>query len=92
LKTTTNPIALEKELNKRLKMMGYLLLVFAVIAFVWDYFPSAEDELDQILIELEEIPPPISPYVSSSSFAIVGIACLLFYWKKKASFGDNPPS
>jgi hypothetical protein len=90
LKTTTNPTALEKELNKRLKMMGYLLLVFAVIAFVWDYFPSAEDEFDQILIELEEAPPPISPYVSSSSFAIVGVICLLFYWKKKTSFGDNP--
>jgi len=72
--------------------MGYLLLVFAVIAFVWDYFPSAENELDQILIELEEVPPPINSYIVSSSFAIVGVLCLLFYWKKKASFSDNPPS
>lgn len=63
--------------------MGFLLILFAVIAFVWDMFPSAEDELDQILLELEETPPPMNMYVVSSSFAIVGMACFFIYWKKK---------
>ena len=69
--------------------MGFLLLAFAVIAFVWDFFPSAEDELDQILIELEEMPPPINPYITTASFTIVGALCLFIHWKKKASLSHN---
>ncbi len=63
--------------------MGFLLILFAAVAFVWDMFPAAEDEFEQILLELEEAPPPMNMYVVSSSFAIVGLACLLITWKKR---------
>ena len=63
--------------------MGFLLIGFAVIAFVWDMFPAAEDEFEQILLELEEAPPPMNMYIVSSAFGVVGLSCLLIYWKKK---------
>lgn len=69
--------------------MGCLLLAFAVITIIWDFFPAAEDELDQLILELEETPPPMNPYLVSSSFALVGGSCLFIYWKKKASLSDN---
>ena len=63
--------------------MGFLLIAFEVVAFVWDMFPSVEDEFEQILLELEEAPSPMNMYVVSSSFAIVGLACLFITWKKR---------
>lgn len=72
--------------------MGYLLFVFSLIAFVWDYFPTAENELDELILEIEEAPPPMNLYLVSSAFALVGSSCFLIYWKKKRSFSDNHSS
>ncbi len=69
--------------------MGYLLFVFSAIALAWDFFPSTENELDELLLEIEEAPPPMNLYLVSSSFAAVGAACFFIYWKKKRSFSDN---
>jgi hypothetical protein len=69
--------------------MGYLLFVFAAIAIIWDFFPAAENELDELILEIEETPPPMNPYLISSTFALVGSSCLLIYWKKKTSLNHN---
>lgn len=69
--------------------MGFILLAFALITIIWDFLPAAEDEFEEILLEIEEAPPPINSYLVSSAFAIVGSSCLLIYWKKKASLSDN---
>jgi hypothetical protein len=89
LKKTTNPTGIEKELHKRLKWMGYLLVALALITIIWDFFPTVEDELDLLILEAEEAPPPMNPYIVSSSFALVGTLCFFIYWKKKPSFSDN---
>ncbi len=69
--------------------MGYILFVFSAIAIIWDFFPTAENELDELLLEIEEAPPPMNLYLVSSTFAVVGSSCFLIYWKKKRSFSDN---
>ncbi len=89
MKIATSPTEVEKELHKRLKFIGYIMFVFAVITIIWDFFPAAENELDDLFLELEETPPPMNPYLVSSAFAVVGSSCFLIYWKKKASLSDN---
>lgn len=69
--------------------MGYLLLLFAVIAGIWDFFPTVENELDELILEIEEAPPPMNPYLVSSAFALVGSSCLFIYWKKKSHLTHN---
>ena len=69
--------------------MGYILLSFALITIIWDFFPAAQNELDELLLEIEEVPEPINPFLISSTFALVGSSCFLIYWKKKASLSNN---
>ena len=74
--------------------MALLLLTFAAIAVIWDFFPTAENEIDELLLEIEETPPPLNPYVVSSAFCIVGGSCLLIHLQKKrilSSSSENPP-
>jgi hypothetical protein len=80
---------IEKQLNGRLKIMGIILLGLAVSAFVWGFFPAEESELDLLLLEIEEAPPPLNPYFVSSIFAVVGASCLFIYWKKKKSLSSQ---
>jgi hypothetical protein len=69
--------------------MGFLLLSFALITIIWDFFPAAENELDELILEIEEAPPPMNTYLVSSTFALVGSTCFFIYWKKKRAFLDN---
>jgi hypothetical protein len=75
-----NP-ALEQQLLKRLTMLGCVLLSFAVIAVVFDFLPKAEEEI--FLLEEEEQPEPLNPYLVSASFTVVGALCLFVAWKKR---------
>jgi hypothetical protein len=79
----TDPLVIERQLHARLKFMGVILLFCALCALAWDFLPTVDDEIEALLLEMEEAPPPISPYLASSSFAIVGVACFLVYWRKK---------
>ncbi|MGH2611885.1 MAG: hypothetical protein ACRDFB_02415 [Rhabdochlamydiaceae bacterium] len=80
----------ERTLNKRLKFIGYILIGFAAITLIWDFFPEEEEEFDELLLEMEETaPPPINSYLISATFALVGSSCLLIYWKKKAALKNN---
>ncbi len=79
----------ERTLNKRLKFIGYILISFAAITLIWDFFPEEEEEFDEILLEMEEAPPPMNPYLISATFALVGSSCLFIYWKKKSALKNN---
>lgn len=81
----------ERQLNPRLKIIAILLFACSLCALAWDFIPSAEDEIDVLLLEIEDMPPPISPYLASSSFAVVGICSLLIYWRKKKSLSKEIP-
>jgi hypothetical protein len=78
---------LEKQLVFRLKVLGGILLVFALIALVYNSIPSFTTEIDEldeeIARELEEEPEPLNPFFVSSIFGLVGAGCLLISWKKK---------
>jgi len=63
--------------------MGGILLFCSLCTLVWEFIPSVEDEIDALLLEIEETPAPLNPYLVSSSFAIVGTCCLFIYWHKK---------
>jgi hypothetical protein len=89
LKSVEKQPETEKTLNKRLKFIGYILIGFAVITLAWDFFPEEEEEFDELLLEMEEAPAPINPYLISATFALVGSSCLLIYWRKRASIKDN---
>lgn len=89
MKQATTQSEIEKGLHKRLKFIGYVMLVFAAIAIAWDFFPATEDELDELILEMEEAPPPMNPYLVSSAFALVGTSCFFIYWKKKAQLSNN---
>lgn len=79
----------DRTLNKRLKFIGYILISFAVITLIWDFFPEEEEEFDELMLEMEEAPPPMNPYLISATFALVGSSCLFIYWKKKATLKNS---
>ena len=83
----------EKQLVSRLKVLGGILVVFALIALVYNNVPSfALDELDEeIARELEEQPEPLNPFFVSSIFGIVGAGCLFISWKKKKRLFSASP-
>lgn len=78
---------IEKQLVVRLKFLGYILLVFGLIALVYNSIPSFATEIDEldeeIARELKEEPQPLNPFFVSSVFGVVGAGCLLISWKKK---------
>jgi hypothetical protein len=92
LKITTKQLTLEKQLNRRLRVIGLILLVAAAIAVIWNFLPFEENELDELVLQLEEAPPPLNPYLAPATFAIVGISCLLIHWKKKNTLSSETPS
>lgn len=69
--------------------MGYILISFAAITLIWDFFPEEEEEFEELLLEMEETPPPMNPYLISATFALVGSSCLFIYWKKKTALKNN---
>lgn len=79
---------IEKQLLKRLKFLGFILIVFAVIALAHFFIPLAKTEFDlfekEITQELDD-PPTIHPLFVSAVFGTVGTGCLVISWKKKKS-------
>ena len=63
---------IEQKLLRRLKILGVVLFVFAVVALIYDKIPM-EDDLET---------PPLNPFMVSSVFGIVGSSCLFISWKK----------
>lgn len=80
---------LEKQLVSRLKILGCMLLFFALIALFYNVIPNFADEVDtldeEIAEELQEDPAPLNPFFVSSIFSVVGCGLLLISWKKKKS-------
>ncbi|MBS0648217.1 MAG: hypothetical protein JSS10_03220 [Verrucomicrobia bacterium] len=86
---------LEKQLIRRLKVLGCILLVFALIAVFYNLVPSFSDEVDaldqEIALELEEEPAPLNPFFVSTVFGLVGTGCIFISWKKrKRIFSASP--
>ena len=86
---------LEKQLLSRLKVLGGIMVVFALVALVYNNvatFAGGVDELDEeIAKELEEQPKPLNPFFVSSIFGVVGAGCLLISWKKKKRLFSASP-
>ena len=84
---------IEKQLIRRLKILGFLLIFFAAATHFYRFIPTAVDELDmleeEIVLELDN-PPPLNPFFVSSVFAIVGASCLLISWKKNKTVSSSP--
>ncbi|MGR3973571.1 MAG: hypothetical protein QRY72_03250 [Candidatus Rhabdochlamydia sp.] len=83
--------SLEHSLNRRLKAMGLILCLFALIAAIWDLLPFQEEELSYLLLE-EESPPSLNHYFVAGAFVFMGIISLLFYLKKKSELAQQTPS
>ena len=83
MRVTTKQLTIERQLNHRLKMLGIILLIGTTIAILWNFLPAAENELDELVLELEEAPLPLNPYVAPVALGTVGLSCLLIHWKKK---------
>jgi hypothetical protein len=85
----------EKQLVSRLKILGCILLVFALGALFYNLVFSSTDEVDalekEIAIELEEEPAPLNPFFVSTVFSVVGTGLLLISWKKKKKLFSSSP-
>ena len=71
----------------RAKMSSTLIELEAGI--VKGEFPEEKEEFDELMLEMEEAPPPMNPYLISATFAIVGSSCLFIYWKKKTALKNS---
>jgi len=85
---------IEKQLVGRLKVLGCVLLLFALIALFYNIMPSFSNEVDaldqEIALELEE-PAPLNPFFVSSVFCLVGAGCLFISWKKRKRLFSSSP-
>lgn len=100
MKKNTDPKQVEKQLIPRLKVMGYILLVFAVITISYRFTLRASQEPKfelfndeeaaagfSFLDEEEEALLPTNPktyYLFTSMFAAVGLICISIA-KRKAT-------
>ncbi len=84
-----DPTQIELHLLPKLRFIGFILLGFSVIAFVFSFFPEQFDEA-QLLIE-EEITSPLSlnTYTISAAFAFVGSSCIWIAWRRKNGFKEK---
>lgn len=85
----------EKQLIGRLKVLGCVLLAFALVALFYNLVPNFSDEVDalekEISLELEEEPAPLNPFFVSTVFGLVGTGCIFISWKKrKRIFSASP--
>ena len=85
---------IEKQLVGRLKVLGCVLLVFALVALFYNIMPSFSNEVDaldqEIALELDE-PAPLNPFFVSSVFGLVGAGCILISWKKRKNLFSSSP-
>lgn len=86
---------LEKQLVRRLKIFGCILLFFAVAALLYNLVPSFASDVnaldEEIALELEDEPPPLNPVFVSSVFSIVGGGLLIISWKKRKRLFSSSP-
>ncbi|MBI3259488.1 MAG: hypothetical protein HYZ54_08465 [Ignavibacteriae bacterium] len=59
MKPVAKQSEIERTLNERLRFIGYILVIFAVITLIGDFLPEEEEEFDGLLLEMEEAPPPV---------------------------------
>lgn len=76
-------LKIERILAPRLKIMGMILIVFALIAFAYSFFPEMEEEEDLLLSELAEEPPLINMYIVTAALGLAGAACIVFGLRKQ---------
>lgn len=89
-------VPLEKQMIKRLKILGLLLLCFSLISVAYTVTlldkKTEENNLFEASIDIElEEAPPLNPWFISICFAVVGAGCLLIVRKKKR-LKENDPS
>lgn len=75
---------IEKQLVKRLKILGWVLVVCAAGALIYKYLPQTEDDYAALEEEIEN-EPPLNPFFVSAIFGLVGTSCFFISWKKKKS-------
>lgn len=78
--------AIEKQLLRRLKILGGILMAFAIGALLYNHMPDSSDDAfrleEEITTDLED-PPPLNPFFVSAVFGLVGASCVFISWKKK---------
>lgn len=83
---------IEKKLVPRLKYLGYILIVFSLIALGYHIFSEpAEDRLlneEEMLSELTD-PPLINMMLVAGAFGAVGAGCITIAWRKNAANIDR---
>jgi hypothetical protein len=94
LKNSLEP-QVEKQLIGRLKVLGCMLLVFALGALFYNLVFTSTDEVaaleKEIAQELEEEPEPLNPFFVSTVFSVVGTGILFISWKKKKQLFSSSP-
>ncbi len=75
---------IEKQLVERLKLVGFILIGFAVAASLYALIPidKAEETEQLFLEELEEL-EPLNPLLVSTIFSGAGSSCLWISKKKR---------
>jgi hypothetical protein len=79
---------IEHQLIGRLKILGWMLLGFSLVAFVYSFFPEAEETEEELVAEFSE-PPPLNMIVVTVALASVGAGCVAIAWKKKTDLFRN---
>lgn len=74
---------IEHLLIPRLKVMGFILVTFSLIAFTCALIPQEEELEQEILTELSEEPPLLNMFLVSGTLAMVGTACVFIAWRKR---------
>ena len=100
--------AVERKLLPRLRYMGFLLLFFTIFTLAYalisdPYLPNPEEVA--VVLKEEGLPQfseepgfmltksqRLNLYLIAGAFAVIGLSCLFFYWKKKEQFQDAPPT
>ncbi|MBY0528900.1 MAG: hypothetical protein K2P51_01780 [Rhabdochlamydiaceae bacterium] len=82
---------IDQQLLPRLKLMGYILLVFSLCAIGYSFFEESSSELTEVETLEEEFEESLkvryfNSYIVASSFITVGSALFLCAWQKQRSF------
>jgi len=84
----------EQKLIPRLKVLGFILMFFSLIAFSYSFVPN--DPLEEVVVDEELMaafgkPPPMNMYVVAAVFCSVGATCITIAWRKKNAFKTSDP-
>lgn len=81
-----DPTQIDVQLISKLRIMGFILLAFSVVAFIFSFFPEQFDEAELLIEEELEAPLSLNTYTISAAFAFVGSGCMWIAWKRKNGF------